>query len=233
MKIKGDSSSRLVVIIFLVAILIATPFALRLLYLKEFPGLTGKAASTVFIGDFYNSTCSLYLVSGWNLISVYCEANNMSVSNVLSSLDNNYVSIHTYDRYDPSDKWKAYKPDLPSWVIQDLSTISVEEGYWINMENDDSFVFNGTLKFPRIIFLFEDWNLVGYPSNKTRLVNETFVDVLPNLDSVHMYNASDSADHWKVYSPSVAPSQNDLVNTTPMYGYWVKMNANDTWMVDE
>lgn len=201
--------------------------------MKDFLGLTGKAASSVFIGGFHNTTCSLYLVSGWNLISVYCEASNMSVSNVLSSLDNNYVSIHTYDRYDPSDKWKAYKPGLPSWVIQDLSTISVEDGYWINMENDDNFVFNGTLKFPRIIFLFQGWNLVGYPSNKTKLVNETFVDVLSNLDSVHMYNASDSADHWKVYSPNFEPSQNDLENMIPLYGYWVRMNANDTWMVDE
>ena len=201
--------------------------------MKDFLGLTGKAASSVYVGSFFNKTCEIDLVSGWNLISIYCEADNMSIANVLSSLGNNYVSIHTYDRYDPSDKWKAYKPGLPSWVIQDLDTISVNQGYWINMANNDTLVFNGKLKYPRIIFLFQGWNLAGYPSNKTNLVNESFIDVITNLDSVHMYNASDESDHWKVYSPNFEPSQNDLVNMTPNYGYWVRMNANDTWMVDE
>ena len=230
---KGDRLSKLVVIIFLVAILIGTPFALRLFYLKGFLGVTGEAVSGVFVGYVYNKTCSVNLISGWNLISIYCEGENMAVSNVLSTLDDNYVSIHTYDRYDPTDKWKAYKPGLPSWVIQDLSTISVSEGYWVNMESDDTLVLSGELRFPRIIFLFQGWNLIGYPSNKTRLVNETFLDVLTNLDSVHMYNATDAVDHWKVYSTSADPSQNDLINMIPLYGYWVKMDANDTWMVDE
>ena len=153
MRRKSNSQSNLWVLVFLVIILVVTPFALRLFYVNDFLGLTGRAASSVFIGYVYNTTCSLNLVSGWNLVSVYCEADNMSVSNVLSSLDNNYVSIHTYDMYDPSDKWKAYKPGLPSWVIQDLSTISVSTGYWVNMENADTFIFDGILEYPRIIFL--------------------------------------------------------------------------------
>ena len=217
----------------LLGIVIATPFALRLFYGNGLAEITGKAASTVYIAFSNASYCNVSVITGWNLISFYCDADNMSTSNVLSTIQDNYLSIHTYDRHDPSDKWKAYKPDLPSWVIQDLSSISTKQGYWILMKSNDTILFNGSIKYPTIIFLFKGWNLVGYPANEPKLVNETFLDVIMNLDSVHLYTASNTSDHWKVYSTSVNVSQNDLLYMQPNFGYWVRMDDDDTWMVDE
>ena len=84
-----------------------------------------------------------------------------------------------------------------------------------------------------MISLPAGWSLVGYPINRTRFVNESFESLLSHLDSVHTYNASDGSDHWKVYSPQLVASQNDLRNMTSFYGYWVRMNQSNTWMVDE
>lgn len=224
---------KLLIIGILIGIVVAIPFALRLFYSDGLAGVTGKAASSVFIASGNLSTCQIDMIPGWNLISIHCDDDNMSVSNVFSTIQGNYSSVHAYDRYDPTDKWKAYKPGLPSWVISDLQTLSTKQGYWIEMTAADSLIFNGTVKYPTLIFLFEGWNLVGYPSDKLRLVNETFLDVMMNLNSVHLYNVNDTSDPWKVYSTSVNTSENDLVYMLPGFGYWVRMDDRDTWMVDE
>ena len=231
---KGNQYSKMYLFLILMLLILASPLILRHFNSVNLTTITGDAASNVIIlSTNEDMTCDVPLIVGWNLFSIYCDADNMSVSTVFENIDGDYISIHTYDRYSPTDKWKAYNPDLPSWVIQDLNIISVTKGYWINMNQSGTIIFNGSLKYPRLVFLFDGWNLIGYPRNESMLVNDSFEDINSSLDRVHTYIAADTVDHWKVYSPAFTPAQNDLENMTPYYGYWVKMDANDTWMVEE
>ena len=233
MRGNNPVGRRAIVVLLLIFLAAAFPLIAGYFYSNGFSDLTGKATSSVYIANVVQSTCVLNLSSGWHLISIYCEATNMSISNILGVNDTNYTSIHAYDPTNEDDNWKAYSPNLPDWVIQDLDTISVDKGYWINLNENETIIFNGSLKYPRLVSLKDGWNLIGYPSNITKAVNESFLDILVNLDSVHMYNSSDNLDPWKAYSTGVDPSQNDLIYASPNYGYWLKMNDNDTWMVDE
>jgi len=231
---NGKNSSKMYLFLILMTLILASPIILRELYSTDITSITGDAASSVMIlstNEFL--TCDVPMIAGWNLISIFCDANDMSISEVFETVDGKYISIHNYDRYDPTDKWKAYNPSLPPWVIQDLNTISVVKGYWVNMNTSGEIIFNGSLKYPRLVFLFEGWNLIGYPRNETQLVNDSFDAIISDLDSVHTYIATNSTDHWKVYSPTFGPAENDLHYMILDYGYWVKMDNNATWMVEE
>ncbi|MBW2970910.1 hypothetical protein KY320_01990, partial [Candidatus Woesearchaeota archaeon] len=177
----------------------------------------------------YFQECDIRLENGWNLFSLYCNNENMSLSNVMKSVDGSYISVHTYIASESLDKWKAYKVGLPWWVVSDLGNISVERGYWINMNNQDNIVINGTLTLPSLIPLYEGWNLVGFTNNESEPINSTMASFIDQVESVHMYNASDVADHWKVYYSSAT---GDLDNLYPNYGYWVSLNGSALWILE-
>jgi len=121
------------------------------LYSQGYNLITGMAASSVFIGYFYDSTCIVTFEPGWNLVSIGCEAYNMSVEEVFMTVNDSVLSVHTFNRDYPEDLWKAYNPYLPDWVVQDLTEISTHKGYWVNMDENNTLEFNGSLKYPQQI----------------------------------------------------------------------------------
>jgi len=76
------------------------------------------------------------------------------------------------------------------------------------------------------------WNLVGYPTNLSREVNQSFLTVPPNVTLIRAYNASVPA-YWH-YPPN---SSTDASNTSlrvlvPYWGYWMYINQTGDWIVD-
>jgi len=63
------------------------------------------------------------------------------VDKILSSIAGNFASIHGFSVSDNDDQWKTYNPNLPSWVINDLSEISEDDGYWIYMDQESDYEF--------------------------------------------------------------------------------------------
>jgi hypothetical protein len=193
--------------------------------------ITGLATSQVYVGFFYDSDCIISLDPGWNLISIGCQAHNMSPETVFMEIKGNYTSVHGYDATQSLDKWKVYNPILPSWVVNDLREIDTSKGYWIHTLTNGTLNISGSLKYPRYINLRQGWNLVGYPTNMTHPVNHSLSMVLADLISVHAYNATDTADPWKVFSTS--SGSDDLLLLTPGFGYWIRMSSSNTWVIDE
>jgi hypothetical protein len=75
---------------------------------------------------------------------------------------------------------------------------------------------------------YNGWNLVGYPSLKTRNLN----DALSVIDwqSVQCYDAFDGVDPWKHNNTIKPENMNNLKEMQPGYGYWMDVTINDIWI---
>jgi len=198
-------------------------------------GITGyQVMSTRLVIISENATtCDTTFEAGWNLISFPCVSGDTNIELFLASLNNSYQSIRYYTPLDIDDPWKSYNPSLPSWAIQDLSLISRRDGYWMYFENQTYVYINNSLATPTLTSLTPGWNLIGYPSRTIRTVNETFYQLIPNYDYVHMYNASDQVDKWKEYTWNTSlPSAQDLNYTLYYYGYWIYVISPDTLLLN-
>jgi hypothetical protein len=187
------------------------------------PSIIGRSISItkVFVtGLTVNHSCSATFFEGWNLVSNPCATENKSVGFVLSSIQGNYSSVHGYYPNDETDPWKAYNPSLPQWVVNDLNEISDLKGYWINMKNQSSFHINGTLTQPNMIPLSEGWNLIGYPANNSKNIEDALETISGNYDIVWMYNTTD--DNYYYYNSSAG---NGTITEMQEYkGYWIRMS---------
>ncbi|NJP07197.1 MAG: VCBS repeat-containing protein [Chloroflexaceae bacterium] len=66
------------------------------------------------------------------------------------------------------------------------------------------------------------WNLFGYPVQATRLITEALQSIEGAYVSVYGYDASDTADPWKIYRPDVPDWVNDLQFLEFGKGYWIQ-----------
>jgi hypothetical protein len=196
------------------------------------PTVTGKPilSTQLVIVEGVNITCNTTFYQGWNLVSFPCLDNAKQTKLVLGYINNSYDSVFEYIAADSSDPWKSYNPELPSWVIQDLSLISKSRGYWINMDTTEQFYYDHELTIPTMINLEQGWNLIGYPSRNINRTNVTFASLIPDYTYVYAYNASDS--DWKQFAWNTSlPSQQDLNYTVPYLGYWIYMLNSSTLVI--
>ncbi len=197
-------------------------------------GATGAAtsvSSTVLVTKAENATCILNLVEGWNLVSTYCEPDNGSIAAVTATINDSLISVHAYNPTESFDHWEAYAPWLPNWTVQDLGNITRTKGYWVDMAQNATLIHNGTWYSPTFVPLREPLTLAGYPANITYPVNLSLAAIASSVDAVYLYNATDAADHWKVYRPAGNPALNDLTELVPFHGLWFMLLANESWMV--
>ncbi|GEM_PF-1347922 len=219
------------------AIIIAAAIAILMLSLiysaKIRPTITGGSVVTTtaeITGLAYEYYCNISLQEGWNLVSEPCIVANKSITSVLSSVNGSYDSVHHYNGTAATDKWKAYNPRLPEWVVQDLNEISVQSGYWINMNSDSKLTINGTIMTIHFISLSKGWNMAGYPINKTKNVTAAF-SILSSgqINRLYAYNSTTGA--YEVYYMN--NNTGSLLYITPGRGYWVNVTSAGTWTVTE
>ncbi|MEM2130938.1 MAG: hypothetical protein QXM96_00070 [Candidatus Woesearchaeota archaeon] len=181
---------------------------------------------------YVETNCNISLFQGWNLISFSCLGEDTNLKEFFgnnSFYNKSYSTILSYDSFDIYDPWKSYSPNLPNWTIQDLSSVSRKNGYWLYVENNSRIIINNSLVVPSIINLKKGWNLIGYPSKVNRKVNDTFDQIKPYYDYVFLYNASES--EWKQYTwNSSKPSLQNLNYTIYDFGYWIYV-LNETTLI--
>ncbi|MBN2566993.1 hypothetical protein JXB02_02825 [Candidatus Woesearchaeota archaeon] len=169
----------------------------------------------------------------WNLASLQIIPNDTNVSRMLTPILGKYISVHYYNATDMADHWKVYNPSLPIWVTQDLTNLDEKKGFWIRINESVNLTVNGSQNSYNDIPIQPDWNMVGYPSLFKRNVTVALTSIWGNFSSVHMYNATDMADHWKVYNPALPDwVVQDLLWLVPKHGYWIRGNDTDTWRVE-
>jgi hypothetical protein len=167
------------------------------------------------------------LFKGWNMISIPPYLLDSSPEDVLSSISGEYDAVRAYYASDPVDPWKEFRPDKS--FGNDLTVITAMDGLWIHMKNDAVLIpdhkdptpdplFNGTS-----MGLEAGWNLVGYPSVRTRSVDDALVNV--TYDMVQTYDAA--SGKWLTYDGI----SGDLTHMEMGRGYWIHCPVFNEWQV--
>ena len=115
-------------------------------------GAVGSFASPLAIEMKDSETQTLSLNAGWNLVSFYVEASDMSVATVLSPISSNLLQIKNLQ--------SSYDPGIPSF-LNTLSALNVKDGYWVQMSEAVTLDVEGTVPSGASISVKSGWNLVG------------------------------------------------------------------------
>ena len=210
-----------------IQILAGLGFFMVLLFLFAIePQFIGQATTRtgVNISEALPYNCSWATGPGINTISIPCISTAQPFSDVYPSV----TGIWAVYQYVPgaSDPWKVNNPNLPSYVVSDLTTLSRRAGYVQIMNSSASYLYEGNIVGATTVPFVSGWNLIGYPSNDTRLATASFGSVDASLTEVRTYNNSNSL--YESYLPGAGGTLN---YTVPGEGYWVNGSASDSWTV--
>lgn len=167
------------------------------------------------------TTVSIPLARGWNLFSVPLVPADSSPRTVLASIADKYEVLLTRDQ---RNGWRAYRPAHED--ISDLDKIEASMGLWIKMSQPATLTVTGVPPTTSSITLTKGWNLVGYPSNRTRLVEQVFGPAVPQIERIMTYRAAE--EKWYSYSSALDAQVNDLEIVAPGRGYWIYATAEAT-----
>ncbi|MCH1498768.1 MAG: DUF5011 domain-containing protein, partial [Akkermansiaceae bacterium] len=159
-------------------------------------------------------TQPLNLKAGWNLVSFYVAADDMTPATIFASIQNKLLQVKNLTQ--------SYDPSVPSF-LNTLSSLSVKDGYWLKVSEDVSLSVEGPVPSGASINVKSGWNLVGYP----RLSGEAVANELTSLGNTVVQ----IKDLGSSYDPSVPSFLNTLSTMAPGSGYWLNVDADGTWDV--
>ena len=179
-------------------------------------GNAAESVSRTVVVEKTTVVQTLDLKVGWNLISFYVEADDMTPATVLASIKDNLITI--------KDLKNSYDPTLPAF-INTLKGLNVKDGYWVKVNADVSFELDGEVPAGGSIPVRSGWNLVGYPRGS----GEAPKGELTSLgDTVLTFK-----DLKNSYDPALPAFINTLKVITPGLGYWLKVSADGVWNVGD
>lgn len=190
-------------------------------------------AGNVTVSEWQStSPTTIPLVAGWNLVSIPVQPTDSDITEVLASIAGHYDLVYAYNGCDVADPWKSYNPSAPPFA-NDLTDVDSSMGLWIHMTSETSTLeVSESEPAESAIPLCTGWNLVGYPSSQPLLVADGIATIQEELSLLYGYNAMDSDDPWEKYDPSAPPFANDLELMEPRRGYWIKVNQDVKWLIN-
>jgi Fibronectin type III domain len=171
------------------------------------------------------------LKAGPNLLSFPNLPGEVPLTSLLSSISGQYDSVSAYEGCDQADPWKIYDPAVPSYV-NDLQSINPTMGVWIEMTQDSELNVSGSYPLTLSISLCTGWNLISYAGNQVKPISDALSSIAGKYLKVYTYKASDPTDPWKIFDSSVPPFVNDLTTLEPGAGYWINVNQNCTFVIN-
>ncbi|MFC1648265.1 hypothetical protein ACFL1B_02290 [Nanoarchaeota archaeon] len=223
MKVHSNHQLIFVSIVAL-ALAVASVYTLQELAPDVYNGITGAVVTRVNLTGVGPADCNFILYDEWNLVSFFCVSDFMDLPDAIGSLTN-LAAMFGYEKGD-GDPWKAYKPDLPLNVVNDLTYVSKKKGYWIRMNGSENYFLNGTLAPFALVTITEGYQLVGYPNNETEPIPEVFLTINNSYTKVVSQNPVNQT--ILTYIVGVGGTLNE---TRPYRGYWINATTSDTWVV--
>jgi hypothetical protein len=170
-----------------------------------------------------NTSYSIPIHLGWNLISIPLMTPSLNLTDVLSDIPNGWDYAMTYVRTPTGGYWistSIYRPVS----VNNFTIVDNRIALWLHViDIFDGFLdISGALSGSTSINLLAGWNFVGYPTLDN---TKTIADALATItyDSVEGYNGTDP------YRLQVLPSTYVM---QPGEGYWVKVPFDQTWIID-
>lgn len=185
---------------------------------------SGSGSDTIIVNPQGQTTYSIPLHAGWNLISLPIMPDDSDVLDVMNSVDGNWNSVWSYE----AGTWKRYDLTGPDF-LNDLTTTEPGKGYWINMKSDDTLYISGSEPTVKSIPLISGWNLVGYNSLSSMPTTDAMNSIDDNWNSIWSYETGT----WKRYDLTGPDFLNDLTTIGHGKGYWIDMKSPDTWILGD
>jgi parallel beta-helix repeat protein len=196
---------------------------------------TGSATATMHI----QSTHSITLVPGWNLVSFNLHPMDTLTGTVLNGIAGKYDLVYGWDAtggHVSSGNWLKFAPGGPSYA-NSLTNMDETMGFWIHMSSAATLNVIGNAPITTnssLSTLAGGWNLVGYASSGSIVLPDALSlhGVGTAFSLVYAYHANDAGDLWKLYDRTAPPFANDLKSLTNGWGYWVKVTGDNIWHVE-
>ena len=190
---------------------------------------TGQSVLTTveITGATTEAVCTIKIREGLNLISNACDIANSTPVKVFATLNGSYQGVFTYDSTD-SDKWKAYNPNLPGWVVNDLTNITTEKGYYVLANSTATLVVNGSVNSINIFAVRKGLNLIGYPILSSKTVANAFSTLSAGqLVTIYAYNST--TGRYEFFD--MRNSTGNLTLITTGRGYFINITSDANWGV--
>jgi hypothetical protein len=161
---------------------------------------------------------TLSLKSGWNLISLPVEPENTQISSVLSPINGQIEAIYAFN-----NSRNLYQSYIPGHNANDLHTLETGSGYWIYASKSIDLTIKGNL-VSAPIGLKAGWNLVGVNSLSILQIKEAVKSIEPKLEAIYLFD--NGSNIYRSYQPSGASEFGTL---NPGSGYWVYVTEDISW----
>jgi hypothetical protein len=176
---------------------------------------------SVFV--MYNSSFSIPIHLGWNLISIPLVTPTTDLTDILSDIPNGWDYAMTYVLSPGGGYWistSIYRPD----TVNNFTYVDNTMAFWLHVTDvyDGFLDVIGAPPVSTTIDLYAGWNFIGYPTlDNTKTIADAFSTI--TYDSVEGYSGTDP------YRLQVLPSTYVM---QPGEGYWVKVPFDQTWIVN-
>ncbi|MFA5856266.1 MAG: S8 family serine peptidase [Candidatus Pacearchaeota archaeon] len=169
----------------------------------------------------------LILYTGWNLISIPKNPTITDLSTVLSEISGKYEAVFYYDTI--SKNWMVYRENQTLFDQSNtLSQIEIGKAYWIDMKENAEVTIDGSDINSYATTLVQGWNLIGYPYQIEKPLNESLASLLNNYDIIYSYDNQNKL--WFYYSPfDNLFNENKLSKMEAGKGYWIYVYEQGTW----
>jgi len=162
------------------------------------------------------------LGNGWNLISFNYQPQNPSMPGVISSLNNSFDFVKSFEPGYGTRTWDIHRPPQ----LNDLLEMDAFHGYWIHLTQADQLRIKGTRQRTNTpLILSNGWNLISYLPPVADSLFHSFASIDTNYQFVKGFINGVGAISWDRNRPAFL---NDLLILEPGRGYWVLMSSPDT-----
>lgn len=164
------------------------------------------------------------LKTGANFVSFQLEPSDPDVLSVLSPILSQTTSVWAYDK--DQSKWVFYdKNGLP--FLNELGELHASEGYWLEVEQDTSWIVRGEIPSDEPVSLKAGENLVGYRSIETLPIMDALASIYDKLISIWTF--SEDEQKWIFYDKQGLAFLNELEVIQPGKAYWVIVQEDCVW----
>jgi len=197
------------------------------LTLLNFRGLLGNSIVTHLVPEDQSLSevkpPDFGLKAGVNFVSFQLEPGDNETTTILDPIINKVSAIWAYDAI--NEQWVFYDKYGPSFLnrLFDLHSFT---GYWLIMEDDASWLINGTFS-TNPIPLRAGSNLVGYRSIQTVELTDALGAIYDELESIWTYDTDEG--RWIFYDKYGPAFLNRLKLIEPGKAYWVYVSDDCEW----
>ncbi|MDX8339287.1 two-component regulator propeller domain-containing protein [Draconibacterium sp. IB214405] len=166
---------------------------------------------------------SLQFQAGWNLFSVPVQLDSARVGYNFQSLIDHGSLIKIQDEWGNAFEDQGVFGD---WNDSEMKLLRPFDGFKINMNWYDSLRVCGVpVTYPYPIYLYEGWNIMGYPQE----MNVDAMEIIQQLvDRGSLLKVQDEAGQSIEDMGIYGGWTNFIGNFSPGKGYKIKVNTNDT-----